>query len=148
MSNVYGPDWLSNGLPPLTSDSKQMIFDATEELRRRNHSATPGRLVAEIKFGFWVGLLGQKYDATLWRKALFRAFLAKGGKPRSLIHRRFNTLRLFRNRVAHHEPIFHRQLIQIHDEIIEAIGWMCRETAAWAHHHSRFNEVSTHVSGK
>jgi hypothetical protein len=50
--------------------------------------------------------------------------------------------------VAHHEPIFHRQLIQIHDEIIEAIGWMCRETAAWAHHHSRFNEVSTHVSGK
>jgi hypothetical protein len=85
--------------------------------------------------------MGPRYDATLWRGALYKAFLAEGGKPRSIVHGRFNAIRRFRNRVAHHEPIFDRALLQIHDEIIGAIRWMCRETASWAAYHSRFEEV-------
>jgi hypothetical protein len=37
-------------------------------------------------------------------------------------------------------------LQQLHDEIIEAIGWTCRDTAAWAAHHSRFPAVSTSIA--
>lgn len=82
-------------------------------------------------------LLGARYDATLWRGALFRAFLARGGMKRSVVHGRFNAIRRFRNRVAHHEPVFHKDVAGMHDEIIEAISWMRRDTSAWAAYHSR-----------
>lgn len=141
LTNVFGDDWFQNKKPPLEGDSLSMIFDAIEELRRDRRGISPGRVVAELKFAFWVGLLAPKYDATLWRQALYRAFLAKGGQPRRNVHGRLNAIRRFRNRIAHHEPIFDRPLEQIHTEIIGAIGWMCRETCNWAAHHSRFETV-------
>jgi hypothetical protein len=122
-----------------------MIFEAVEELKKDRRGVSPGRVVAELKFGFWVGLLGPHYDATLWRKCLYPAFLAAGGRPRKTVHGRFNAIRRFRNRIAHHEPIFHLQPIKTHQEIIEAIGWMCRHTAAWSLHHSRFPLVAAAV---
>ena len=65
---------------------------------------------------------------------------ALGLKQRG-VHGRLNAIRRFRNRVAHHEPIFHRPLEELHEEIMETIGWMCPNTAAWARHHSRFPAV-------
>jgi hypothetical protein len=38
-----------------------------------------------------------------------------------------------------------KEIAKSHDEIIEAIGWMCRDTSAWAKHHSRFRIVHTEV---
>jgi hypothetical protein len=118
-----------------------MIFDAIEELRRDRRDTTPGKVVAELKFAFWVGLLGPQYDATIWRKCLYKAFRAGGGKRRRDIHSRLNALRRFRNRIAHHEPIFHKPVKVTHIEVIETVGWMCKHTAAWAQFHSRFEEV-------
>ena len=139
----YGVEWYRSQEAPLSDDSKRIIFDVMDELRKDRKVVTPGKVVAELKFAFWVGLLGTSYDATLWRGGLYRAFLATGGKQRKLVHGRFNAIRRFRNRVAHHEPIFDRQLFQIHSEIIEAIRWMCRDTANWAAYHSRFEHVQS-----
>ena len=136
MSQTYGPDWLTNGVPPLARATENSIQDACADF----NNPTPGDLVAELKFSFWVSLLGRGYDATLWRRALYRGFLIGGGKKRSDVHSRFNAIRRFRNRVAHHEPIF-VSATQMHQEIIEAIGWMCADTQAWAAHHSRFDTI-------
>jgi len=144
MANTYGELWYQNGNPPLNEDSVRMIFEAIEELKKE-HRVTPGRVVAELKFAFWVGLLGPKYDATLWRKSLYRGFPASGGRTRRVIHGRFNAIRRFRNRIAHHEPIFHLAPIMRHQEIIEAISWMCRNTSAWALHHSRLLLIAAAV---
>ncbi|MFO0437906.1 MAG: hypothetical protein ACK5YD_05205, partial [Phenylobacterium sp.] len=57
------------------------------------------------------------------------------------VHRRLNALRRLRNRIAHHEPIFHRDLETDHAEVIEAIRWMSADTADWAMLTSRFPEV-------
>jgi len=137
----FGDDWFRSQVIPLNDVSRRMIIDVVEGLRTDRKPVVSGNVVAELKFAFWVGLLGPRYDATLWRMTLYRAFLAEGGKPRSVVHGRFNAIRRFRNRVAHHEPIFDRPLFQIHSEIIEAIRWMCQETANWAAHHSRFEVV-------
>ena len=143
LTNAYGEDWFRNGNATLSHDSQRMIFEAIEELKKDGKSPLPGRVIAELKFAFWVGLLGPHYDATLWRQCLYKAFLAGGGRPRKTVHQRFNAIRRFRNRIAHHEPIFRRPLIQMHDEVIGAIGWMCRDTAAWTEHHSRFPRVAS-----
>lgn len=141
LTNAFDDDWFRNNKPPLSNDSKHMIFDVIEELKKDRKPVSPGNVVAELKFAFWVGLLGPRYDATLWRSTLYKAFLPGGGKPRNVAHGRFNVIRRFRNRVAHHEPIFDRPLVQIHGEVIEAIRWMCKETSDWAAHHSRFEKV-------
>ncbi|MBI5128010.1 MAG: Abi family protein [Rhodopseudomonas palustris] len=141
LSIRYGDEWFRNRSVPLNTGSQQMIFDAIEELQRDRREVLPGKVIAELKFSFWVGLLGPQYDATLWRLCLYKAFLAGGGKPRRAVHSRFNALRRFRNRIAHHEPIFHRDTTATHAEIIEAIGWMCRHTAAWAEQQSRVPDV-------
>jgi hypothetical protein len=141
MSAAYGPDWLTNGAAPLENDALRDIQAGTDELRHRE--VTPSGVVAELRFAFWVGLIGPRYDATLWRRPLYKAFRATGGHPRSQVHGPFNALRRLRNRIAHHEPIFHRPVAQLHAETIEATDWMCRDTAAWAQHHSRFEAVYT-----
>jgi hypothetical protein len=147
ISNAFGVLWYENRVPPLTDDSLRMIFEAKEELKKDGR-ITPGRVVAELKFAFWVGLLAPKYDATLWRGCLYRAFPAAGGRPRRRIHSRFNAIRRFRNRVAHHEPIFHLFPVIRHQEIIEAIGWMCRSTSAWALNQSRLPFVAAAVDNE
>jgi hypothetical protein len=141
LANRFGDEWFRDPQVPLNNDSTRMIFDAVEELKRDRRETSPGKVIAELKFSFWVGLIGPQYDATIWRTCLYKAFLPGGGKPRKVVHSRLNALRRFRNRIAHHEPIFHKPIKVTHIEILETIGWMCKHTAAWAEHHSRFDDV-------
>lgn len=139
MVAVFGENWLDNENTPLKAHSLRMIDDARREITKE--PVLPDDIVAALRFAFWVSLLGRGYDATLWRRALNRAFAKGSGRPRKVVHSRLNFIRRFRNRVAHHEPIFDRNLLQIHDEILETIGWMSAETAAWTKHHSRVSTV-------
>lgn len=141
MSEKYGDDWYKNGIPPLGNYALNDIAAAVADLEKKGEEVSLGGIVAELRFSFWIGLIGPGYDTTLWRGALYKAFTARSGMPRKRVHGRFNVLRRLRNRIAHHEPIFNRPVEQLHNEIIEAISWMCRDTAAWAEHHSRFNSV-------
>jgi hypothetical protein len=139
LSTTYGADWYSNGAAPLDPDALQTIQSAVRDLGKAKKPLSPGAVVAELNFGFWVSLLGPRYDATIWRTALFRAFTENGGRmKRTRVHGRFNAMRRFRNRIAHHEPIFLNDLQARHAEIIEATSWMCPQTAAWALYNSRF----------
>ncbi|WP_208691822.1 hypothetical protein [Pseudomonas oryzihabitans] len=40
-------------------------------------------------------------------------------------------VRRFRNRMAHHEPIFERNLAAEYTMMINLITWRCPQTAAW-----------------
>lgn len=137
MSIAYGADWLTSGRPPLRNHSLAMIAEGQRQLATK--ASNIGSLIAELKFSFWVGLLAQQYDATIWRTALHASF--PNARPqRRRIYGRFNAIRRFRNRVAHHEPIYDK-CQQLHLEIIEAIGWMCADTQAWTSHNCRFTTV-------
>ena len=115
------------------------IREASRNIQKA--APTASDVVAGLHLGFWVGLIGPRYDDTLWRTALYMAFRVGGGRSRGIVHGRINALRRFRNRVAHHEPIFGRDLLAVHDEIIEAIGWMNADTCRWAALHSRLPDV-------
>ncbi len=142
LSDSYGADWIFTQRPPFAQNTRQSVKKAINELqRRKGKSLTAGHIVAELKLAFWVSLLARRYDSTLWRQSLYRAFLVGGSKSRTVIHGRANALRRFRNRVAHHEPIFNRDTEKTHQEIIEIIGWVCADTAKWTDSQSRFQEV-------
>lgn len=137
MRIVYGLDWITKPESPLLKSAK----DEVREVVSRFENSQNADLVADLSFSFWVSLLGQEYDSSIWRNAVYKAFLECGGKPRRIVHSRMNALRRFRNRVAHHEPIY-SNAEQMYFEIIETIGWMCSDTKAWTIHHSRFADVS------
>ncbi len=131
MQNAYGAGWLLNKEAPLEKAAQEAINEVWDEMKKPQAKRTSGDIVAELKFSFWIGLLGPKYDETTWRKNNHKAFPNFKGK-RSVLQGRLNMVRRFRNRIAHHEPIFHKDRGRTHQEIIEAIGWMCEDTKEWA----------------
>lgn len=141
MAVNYGAQWLTNNLVPLSAISLSMIQDAINILQQGGHASGADDIVAELKFAFWVGLLGPGYDQTIWRSALHRGFRVGGARKRKDVHNRLNAIRRLRNRIAHHEPIYQRNVASDHAEIIDTIGWMCADTSAWALHHSRVPAV-------
>ena len=141
MQSKYGSGWLRNHTVPLEHTARDMIDRAMGGIRKPEAEITSSDIVAELRFSFWVGILGPGYDATLWREAIHKCFPNARSRGRRQVHSRMNALRRFRNRVAHHEPIFFRPVGRMHNEIIEAIGWMCADTRAWAEHHSRVLRV-------
>ncbi len=109
-----------------------------------NHMATPApdRVVAELPLGFWVGLLGRgkSYDEQLWRRCLHRAFPGFRGVRRDL-YRSLDHARAFRNRIAHHEPVYYRDLDADHRSILRLIDYLSPSLSAQVAKYSRVPEV-------
>ena len=137
----YGSQWCTN--PDAGLDSKAQ--DIVARFLRERRVQTPDQFVAAMSMGFRVRLVGRggwvnggrraDYDRTLWRPALHRAF---PGCRRAEVHRKLNSLRELRNRIAHHEPIVGggRDPNCDHDDLLEAVGWISSDVRAWIEHHS------------
>lgn len=118
---------------------QQQIDNAKESLQKKAKPITPGRMVAELTFGFWVGITGPRYSMDLWERHLYKAFPnTKVGRKQ--LNKRLESIRLLRNRVAHHEPILSRDLRKDVDHILETIGWISPDTARWVRQTNCFNE--------
>ncbi|MCK9506370.1 MAG: hypothetical protein M0Q95_19590 [Porticoccaceae bacterium] len=148
----YGDAWYDNPAAGLDAGGLQRLESAKTSLLRSKCLIGPSRVVAELPFGFWVSLLGRggravppdtgrkNYEMTLWRPALHRAF-SHSRLNRRRAHQPLDYLRTFRNRIAHHEPIFNRHLEQDYHSILEVTGWICPKTAEWIRLYSRVPEL-------
>jgi hypothetical protein len=89
--------------------------------------------------GFWRYLLASRYERTLWRTSLYRAFPGQG--RRRAIYTKLAALHLLRNRVAHHEPVHNRPLERLHADVLLLAGWICPTTRTWMAKHSTVQPV-------
>jgi hypothetical protein len=149
---VYGEDWYDNPACGLDAGGLDRLGAAKMDLQKGGYHIDSPHVIAALPFGFWVSLLGKggrgpapdtrkrNYDMTLWRKALYKAF-PHSRKSRVDTHSPLDYLRTFRNRIAHHEPIFNRHLKADFQSILEVTGWICPDTVAWIKHHSRVGEI-------
>lgn len=140
LSALSGPEWYDNRLTALNPKAQEQVERAKREVRREHQRADPPHVVASLSFGFWVALLGKggnsNYEMTLWRPALVKAF-PSARLSRKQAHQQLDYLRTFRNRIAHHEPIFTRHLAADHEAILRVTGWICPLTRDWIASHSR-----------
>jgi hypothetical protein len=119
---MHGEDWYTRDIG-LDDRSRTKLAAAWRDLPRARR--TPGRVVAQLMFGFWVDLLDsggtvgrepQQWDVRyddLWRAGLARVF--PGGRTeaaalgarfsRAWTHQQVRTVQILRNRAAHHEPL-------------------------------------------
>jgi len=139
MSESHGARWFDN--PNLLRAAEQrMVGDATQHLYTMGKQPTPGKVVAELSYGFWVGLFANVYDATLWRSDLVGIFTPRV-KGRRGLHESLDRLRTLRNRIAHHEPIFQRRLVEDHTRLRTIVGFLSGPTLQWLDHHTTVPDV-------
>ncbi|MFG2047858.1 Abi family protein [Micromonospora sp. NPDC048935] len=104
------------------------IAEARRRATRDGRQETPGRVVAELNFGFWRYLLISSYDRSLWPHL-------RNAWPSKLLRREvqepLTELHEFRNRLAHHEPIYNRPIKELHAKALNLASWTCPDTAAW-----------------
>lgn len=147
----FGVDWFDRLDATLAIGCLDRISDAKRKVRGHKGAMTSGRLVASLPFGFWVSLLGPggrrtdgrraNYEMTLWRPCLRLVFAHHESLSRKRAHAELDALRKLRNRVAHHEPIFRRNLRADYVRILTVIGWMSPDIANWVQSHSRLGDV-------
>ncbi len=115
---------------PLSAAETEAVAAAKRKLTQNGKPCTPGRVVAELSFGFWAALTHKRYARQLWDVHLYKAF-----PHRRMSHKtafaRLDSLRRLRNRVAHLAPILGRNLQQDLAEMVETMGWICRTSAVW-----------------
>ncbi|WP_440708229.1 hypothetical protein [Herbiconiux sp. YIM B11900] len=83
-------------------------------------SALPGKVIAQLTFGFWRYLTSAAHEVTLWRPALHRAF--PPGTNRAEVDTRIGRLHELRNRVAHHEPLLGLDAASLYRDLIHVAG--------------------------
>ena len=152
LAGCYGAEWYDNPAAGLDTGCLDRIARAKTVVERAGHSVGPPRVVAALSFGFWISLLGSggrihpagrksNYQMTLWRPALRGAFPYRRTLTRKQVHNPLNNLRTLRNRIAHHEPIFARRLMEDHERILDVTGWIAPETRTWIERHSRVSTL-------
>ena len=157
----HGPDWhvaprFLGSLPNvhrrmgMVSGPRKELQDTVAKVTREMQRRLPpgaskpvkvpaGKVVAEMKFYFWSGLLTARHDAAIWNKHFLMGFpgapaTGPGGIPRRRrLHEEAEAVREFRNRVAHHEPVLTRNLRSEYARILRVVRWRDRATAAWLH---------------
>ncbi|MDQ1711442.1 MAG: hypothetical protein QOE45_892 [Frankiaceae bacterium] len=122
-------------LAPLDEHGREDMTKARARATRYGrHPEVPGKVVAELTFGFWRFLVGSRYHASLWVPATAAAFpnaVPDIRRRRRDVADRMQRLAFVRNRAAHHEPIHRRDLREDHAAAVELTGWVCADCAAW-----------------
>lgn len=137
-TNLFGKDWpvdlsFQNNLTP------ESLASLTTAIGRAKTQTTDS-IVSTLNFDFWSNLFRSEYYNCFWQANL--AILTPSWNLKiATLRSRSRDLNFFRNRIAHHEPIYQENLIKIHKEILEMISWFCKDTSDWVGHFSTVNEV-------
>ena len=136
-------DW--NNVIPLQQTEIMMISDAMLKIKRQGKKYSHGRLVAELTLGFWVALMGRKYNTQAFQFAIIKNCLhgcPANQKRSAAIQKNLSEIRFLRNRIAHHERIAHwKDLRQKHDLILDFIRWLNPDMHKIAFEKDTFDEV-------
>lgn len=92
------------GRPPGLSHSERA------KARQAQIPVSNGKVIAELTMYFWKRLFSEDYEEALWKPSLKRVF------PNKKLHRadvakQLETIYQARNRLAHHEPVYGRRLV-------------------------------------
>lgn len=143
-------DWWNAPDVSLMDRERRAIDSAQQTLTRRGTGApTAGDVVAATSLGFWVGLTDAgiprhphlSYETALWQPRVRRAFPGLGTVRRKQLHRKLDEVRRFRNRLAHHEPVFAAPLARVRDDVLEIAGFVHPDAHGFIDGAHRIDEV-------
>ena len=143
----YGrEDWYDAA--PLTVYWRDQVNNAKDKVKDAAGVILPGKVIAELTFGFWVDLTGKHYNNPLWLGRKLSTAFANTTKTRHDILTRLKEVQRLRNRISHHERILtSRNKVYTGDtfltlaEVLVCVDWVCADTAAWLKTRFRYAEA-------
>jgi hypothetical protein len=135
LERVYGPQWPWNPTFEASLPNTGLYNPRRDLQNTRNRNPTTGKVIAELKFVFWQKLFTGRNDVRLWGPHIAWAFPHAPSVPASTLRERIyqdlDVLRRLRNRLAHHEPVFTRNLPDDLTRTLDLIELRNRATSDW-----------------
>jgi hypothetical protein len=125
------PKWMydeARAVRQLTKSDQKRLTKVIERQKtdRKLAQPTPDMIVADLSAGFWVSQLTQSYDTPYaWRYNITKVFPHDPSLTRSVASTMCDRVLDVRNRIAHHEPVYHLPLDEIRDDLDQLIAGMC-----------------------
>ena len=113
----------------VAKNSMAQIDVVRDRIRKEGKRETRDQIIAGLSFGFWRNLVGRHYQ-DLWNDCVRNAFPNSSG-DRKDVAAAFSRIHPFRNRVAHHEPIFNKQIAQELQVMLDLVSWLEPPANAW-----------------
>ena len=135
---LHGDCWLldiPDALRLRDEDIRQIEKFKVIVSEKQGWGAKQDDIVAMLGFGFWSSLFQRRYDPLLWQKAksleIVFPHMQRALRTRKYIEPKLNLVRKLRNRIAHHEPVFHvtPDIQAIHQICLELVYGMSRTVA-------------------
>lgn len=146
ISSVYGEKWPWSHAFERSLPNKGRYSQKSDLIHVRQKTSSTGKTIPELKFVFWQKLFTSRFDERLWEKNLEAIFpnasYIQGVSPcRENIYQDLEVVRRLRNRIAHHEPIFSRDLTCDFNTIGRLISYRCTLTEQWMQQHQLVTEL-------
>ena len=119
LSKRYGFNWINR--TEILSGNNNKNCKLNEDIMRvknkfieDNKKFNNNDIISSLTMGFWVNLLSFDNNDKLWQPTLKKIFT---GYERSIIHDIFIGIKEIRNRIAHQETIFNKDINKIYNDI-------------------------------
>lgn len=135
LTTVYGQRWPWDAGFELSVPTGGN-YDARRDLVRvRRNYPTTGKVIAELRFAFWQKAFTSRHDGRLWSPHILAAFPGTTATDptavRGRIYSDLEAIRKLRNRMAHHEPVFTRDLQRDLSRMYDLVDLRSAQTGAW-----------------
>jgi len=147
LESVYGNRWAWEQVFISSLPNPQFGYNARKDLESaRRRASSIGKVIPELKFVFWQKMFTSRHDVRLWNTYLDSIFpnldtTKTIQERREIIYNDIEKIRTLRNRIAHHEPIFTRNLSNDYQKILSLVGYSCSITAKWLDENQRAIEI-------
>jgi Abi-like protein len=137
----YGNNWFES--QPLKNSmradySRDLEAAVAEERAQHDAAMTSHHVTSALSFGFWDHLTTQRFEMLLWKRGITHNFRSSPlGTKLSELNLLIQSIRNFRNRIAHHKAIFDKAPASTHADALKLIGWVCPTTQSWVAANSR-----------
>ena len=129
--------WTEGFILTLPDPSDRRSFNPRQVLRRyAQRHQTAGKVVADINFAFWEQILLRGQQRIIWDAQFDLCFPGSPAERasrdrRDELRRKLEQIRRLRNRIAHHEPIFTRNLQDDFQSILKVVEWRNTTASLW-----------------
>lgn len=130
-----GDNWFDNStfISILDERFRYELIDAhDEEKRQHGEKLTSHHVVSALNFSFWEHLMTKRFERLLWSSGIKSSFPnAPNRIGREEMRALIESVRRWRNRIAHHRAIFDKGPTRKHQDALFLIQWVCKDTGDW-----------------
>jgi hypothetical protein len=137
LTALYGDRWPWSPVFEASLPTSRFGYSPRRDLAdARRGQVTTGKVIPELKFVFWQKMFTGRHDVRVWEPHLRRVLPNLDASKsvadlRLAIYDELEEIRKLRNRIAHHEPIFARNLTNDLAKVEALIRFRCQHTANW-----------------